>query len=838
MRNHEQEVTFRVKTLLPLLLIAVSITTIPQIASAKSAYVIADINGDPTPVQVYDIATNGTLTFQAEYRIPYHGSYGAVGLAIDSDSKFLFVTYELSNVIQLINAATMTDAGTTTVSGATNLAGIVYDHDKGLLYCADRYTDKLYVYGWAVSTATLTQVPGSPFTLTGATAFGIALDEINDLLYVANNTTDIRVYHTSDWSWARTISVSRKAIGIAIDNSRGLLYFGGNYPSGSSGLNYNLTQYNLATGTESAVQVEPDAGVFGIAVDSSTGFIYVSTGRNNYAGGDNLKVYNTALNQIDVIAINGNPTGIAISTKEDISYNPLNFSKKIVGSTADNVLTIPIGGTIIYNICFDNKANDYTVNNVSIIDTLPKEVSFVSADGVSGQYDAVTHTYSWFYPSLPQRATETCLQLIVQVKQDTAPGTTITNSASIVSDQTEPAIASANITTEAAHYKALSLSKSITDPLIQSSDGIARVRAGQTIVYSIYFGNTANNYPVTNVSIVDILPKEVTFESADANGLFGRYDPITHSYRWHYSSLQPASEETCLKLIVQVNEGTATGTIISNSATIESNETEPNEASVNAFVDAISYNPLNLSKQIIRDDGDIPTADGIERVYAGQRIVYGICFDNLNNNYPITNISIVDILPKEISFISADGDGDFGRYDPATHSYTWRYSSLPVMSHSVCLKLIGQVKQGTAPATTITNYVIISSNETKPAQASVNAVTSESMLQAVLTLYPNIIRRCESCNYAERILVVVELPQGIGRDDISDELLILYPGGIQAQQQFVFGTSSRSKIHAWFRTSDLLDAVLGYGEFNVEIVGKLKSGQSFHGEQIIYITKF
>jgi uncharacterized repeat protein (TIGR01451 family) len=540
--------------------------------------------------------------------------------------------------------------------------------------------------------------------------------------------------------------------------------------------------------------------------------------------------------------IDGDPTGIAIPIKDTgvISYNPLNLKKSIIADANDKARTIPIGGTIIYNICFDNKTNGYAVHNVSIVDTLPKEVSFVSAegDGDFGQYNAVTHTYTWFYSCLPPGAAEICLQLIVRINQSTAPATIVTNSASIDSDETGPSTACVDVVTEAIHYKPLNLSKSIIRDILAQppADGIEHVVAGENVTYSICFGNINNDHAVTNVSIVDILPKEVTFVSADANGLFGWYDPITHSYRWHYSSLQPASEETCLKLIVQVNEGTATGTIISNSAIIESNETESNEASVNAFVDAISYNPLNLSKYIIRGDGTQVPIGSVERVNVGETIVYNICFDNLNNNYPITNISIVDVLPKEISFITADGDGVFGQYNFLSLSYMWSYPSLLAGSSGARLKLIGRVNEGIAPATIITNSVTIRSNETKPAQASISAITYESMLEAELSVYPSMIRRCE-CS-AERILAIVELPEGVGRDDISDVLLILYPGGIQALQQFVFGTSNRSKIHAWFKTTDLLDAVPGYGEVKLEIVGRLKSGQPFHGEQTVYITRF
>jgi DNA-binding beta-propeller fold protein YncE len=275
-----------------LVLLVILMSTVINTASAKSLYVIADINGRPTPVQAYNIAIDGTLSFQVERSIPRYG-WGAVGMAIDGDSKTLFVTYEESNRIQLINATTMADIGGTLAPGANNLAGIVYDLKKKLLYCVDRRTENLYVYNWDPNAITLTPVSGSPFTLTGASAYGIALDMTNDLLYVSNNNNKVRVYNTSDWSLARNISLSRMAVSIAVDVSRGFLYSGGGYVADDDFVTlYNpyLTRYNLATGTETAVQVEPNGGVIGLGVDTITGFIYITTARNNYIGGDNLKV--------------------------------------------------------------------------------------------------------------------------------------------------------------------------------------------------------------------------------------------------------------------------------------------------------------------------------------------------------------------------------------------------------------------------------------------------------------------------------------------------------------------------------------------------------------------
>ena len=71
---------------------------------AKSLYVIANINAGPTPINTYDIqGPPNHLVYQATQGVPSFAG-GAVGLAIDNSSAKLFVTYEGSNTIQLLDA--------------------------------------------------------------------------------------------------------------------------------------------------------------------------------------------------------------------------------------------------------------------------------------------------------------------------------------------------------------------------------------------------------------------------------------------------------------------------------------------------------------------------------------------------------------------------------------------------------------------------------------------------------------------------------------------------------------------------------------------------------------
>ena len=53
-------------------------------------------------------------------------------------------------------------------------------------------------------------------------------------------------------------------------------------------------------------------------------------------------------------------------------------------------------------------------------------------------------------------------------------------------------------------------------------------------------------------------------------------------------------EEVCVDLLVQVNENTPLGTVIANSVTVKSNETEPNQADVDLHVGEVQFEVVNV----------------------------------------------------------------------------------------------------------------------------------------------------------------------------------------------------------------------------------------------------
>lgn len=837
MKNKIEKNVIKSNTFLALMAIVILTTAVTKTAMAKSLYVIADILGasesNIQPVQAYDIGVDGTLTFQAQHDIP-HLMLGAVGMAIDADSGYIFITYEASNVIQLLDPITMVNAGTTTAPDARDLAGIKYDHEKGLLYTVDRRTNQLYVYRWFPETTTLIHVPGSPFRLQNATAYGIALDEIDDLLYVANATNTVMVYSTSNWQLVKTISLSRMAISIALDVKNGFMYTGAGYAG-----NMFLTQYHLTTGTEKEVQVEPDAGVIGLGVDIDTSLVYMSTGRDTYPGGDNLLVYDSALNQIDIVFAIGNPTGLAIPGK-DIGYNPLNLNKQVLrGATAgagpDDIKTVGTGDTYTYGISFDN-TNDYTVTDVSIVDVLPNEVTFISADddGVNGhyEYDEQTgiQTYTWKYQDLPPQ-TSTLLEITVQVKKNIFAPTIITNSVTINSNQTGVTTTSVDVNVG---NNPLNLKKSI----VGGTEGqVTQVQSNDIITYAIDFDNNNNDFPVTGISIVDSLSMNVTFINAkDQNGKdIGKYEEKEHVWTWSIESLEPG-EDIHLELEVSVNPDLPLGTLITNIVTVNCNEAPPSSASVDAVV---SYKPLNITKKAMDSSGL-----EIEWVDPGERFTYQICFDNKNNDSEVTDVSLSDTLPSEVTFVSAEVNNKnfIGYYDLKKHTYTGTLKSLEPKEEEVCLELVVDVNEDTPLGTIISNSVIIDSNETLPATTDVNVQVGEIKFRVDnLSITPNVLRRNGT---SPNIMAVVQFPDWVKLSNINpNDQPILYYGNREIDKgggSYPSGTDNNGprRITVLFNRAKLINALYGYGAFTMRVEGKLITGQSYYGEAIIHLTRF
>ena len=107
---------------------------------------------------------------------------------------------------------------------------------------------------------------------------------------------------------------------------------------------------------------------------------------------------------------------------------------------------------------------------------------------------------------------------------------------------------------------------------LSKDDGVTTcVNPGDTITYTICYENK-NDYDVHNVMLVDKLPDEESFVSASDGGI---YDAVNHTVTWYIGTLPAGAPQKCVTLNVTVKPGTSPGTTITNSCTIDGDETSP-----------------------------------------------------------------------------------------------------------------------------------------------------------------------------------------------------------------------------------------------------------------------
>lgn len=112
-------------------------------------------------------------------------------------------------------------------------------------------------------------------------------------------------------------------------------------------------------------------------------------------------------------------------------------------------------------------------------------------------------------------------------------------------------------------------------------------------------------------------------------------------------------------------------------------------------------------------------------------------------------------------------------------------------------------------------------------------------VNGTLKITPRMINRKSN---QPNILAFVKLPDNIGRSAIdTNELLVLYPGGIKSTRQWISpvgeGGSRLDGIFGFFDKAALMNAAPTDGDIELNVVGKLKSGQFFYGTDSIWIIK-
>jgi len=407
--------------------------------ASKSVFIISK-HASPSKAQAFRI-DGDQVTFQAMVDVnTYNQGFGSVGNAVWPDKELMFVTYENSPMLVWASTKTLQKVGEFD-TGVRNLSGIVIDEEKGKIYTVKRDEDDLYIYSFDDVNNTVVldnhydlEVPSSWLS-----AWGIALDETNDLLYVSTNTERVHVYDTNDWSYVRYIDImvdsnERSAVGIAVDPN-GYLYTG-------HWINHNYLVRTDTTSPYTSTEVEitredyPPKQLIGVDVDDDTGLVYITTYHNDFRVYDsNLELKDTEAND----DISG-PAGVAVGGLYKPSFPLLTLVKDNNDPNDDCVLPLISEfehkwmGTpynwLYYKI--DCNANGHADTNVIITDYLPKECDYYSSTP-DGNYNSADRTVTWDIGDISASDSNT-FWIQVAVNYYAKPGHKIYNYCEIESD--------------------------------------------------------------------------------------------------------------------------------------------------------------------------------------------------------------------------------------------------------------------------------------------------------------------------------------------------------------------------------------------------------------------
>ncbi len=406
---------------------------------AKSVYLSADHHTGE--FDAWNINPDGTVTYQATYNLNYATDPAGIGIDVmnGGNDPLMFVSTEGIGGIEVINPVTLQYHGV--APGPVNMGGVDVDDINNILFAIQRGTSgfggsgtsELYIYTYNDDGSGITQqahitVPNHGYGM------GLAFDDLRDVLWIGDiQYSMVKAYRPDNPAWTAisedtslSFNVSHQPVDIAVDRKRNIVYTGGAWLGSTL-----LTKFDVNAGIESSV--DTGFGIMGLTVDESTGYVYVTRGGSYGSGGGEIQVWDCSTSPFTLIQDTpdiGNPAGIAIG---NVSYNPMNLAKN------DTIqgYGVHIGQTFTYEITYDNQDNVFDITNVTVVDTLPAELDYVSSTP-AGVYDAVAHTVTWDIGALPAGDPGGLIELVVRVNQNAVGASTIYNYCTIDSDQTPP----------------------------------------------------------------------------------------------------------------------------------------------------------------------------------------------------------------------------------------------------------------------------------------------------------------------------------------------------------------------------------------------------------------
>jgi uncharacterized repeat protein (TIGR01451 family) len=360
--------------------------------------------------------------------------------------------------------------------------------------------------------------------------------------------------------------------------------------------------------------------------------------------------------------------------------------RKTVSNPTPNV-----GDTITYTITLTDNGPD-PATGLTVQDTLPAGVMFVSATPSEGSYDSSTGV--WTVGGVDTTTPQT---LLITAKVQSA--NPAANTASIShTDQFDPDTANNSDTASTNPLEAdLALTKTVNDPT---------PNVGDTITYTVTLTDSGPA-DATGVEVTDLLPSGLSFVAANPSQ--GSYDAATGL--WTVGSVADLAQAT---LTLQAKVVSPDAEI--NTATIShSDQSDPNPGNNTASsTETPQQADLGLTKTV---DDATPNV--------GDTITFTATLADLGPDRA-TNVTVQDLLPSGLTFVSATPSQ--GTYDSSTSA--WAVGTVTTATAQTL-----QIEARVASPDPRTNTATVShSDQFDPDTTNNSASASETPQQADLAI--------------------------------------------------------------------------------------------------------
>jgi len=452
----------------------------------------------------------------------------------------------------------------------------------------------------------------------------IAWLALQDGLRLSSETADVSVGEHSDLRITKLVSEDVALVGDTV-NYTIKVYNTGNIPSTQT-----LIQDELPAHV-SFVQATPAGTLINDVVSWNLGTLLPGDS-SSVSLAVRVDADMPANSNLENVASAENAQGVSRETSVTSFANP--WVQTISKWAADREYAF--GDTIEFIISIDNASPD-PVHNITLADTLPEPLEFLSASHGGA---LVNGAVRWSIGTL-NAGNELSVSVVTRVGSLLEARPEVTNRAWI---------STANAgTSHADHEVSLAAFPELTLEKIAAEN----VLAGDSLTYTFRMHNSGNSM-AHDVVLIDTLPEFVSFGSASGDYT---YDEASHRILWNVNEIASSTVET-LELVTYVDYPVTDGTLIENTAHLSCVEGSTSQSTASTEISSAPGLRLNLS--------------GTHVVVAGDTVQLRLHYAN-NGTEIATGVVLSDSLGTTLEFLTASREDT---YDPETGILTWNLENL------------------------------------------------------------------------------------------------------------------------------------------------------------------